>query len=89
MSKAILVIDMPEICIDCPLSFFERGTPKLNLVCGPTQEDVNGGDKPDWCPLREVPKPKMYGELQDTNGLKWWGEGYNACLSDILKGGSE
>ena len=41
MSKAILVMDMPDCCADCPCSFFERSNPKLNLICGIAQEDAN------------------------------------------------
>ena len=40
MAKAVLVMDMPECCADCPCSFFERDNPILNLICGVTQEDA-------------------------------------------------
>ena len=36
MSKAVLVMNMPECCADCPCSFFERDNPILNLICGVT-----------------------------------------------------
>lgn len=64
MSKAILVIDMPECCADCPCSFFERDNPKLNLICGIEQEDAYNVGKPDWCPLKEMP------ETIDISGCK-------------------
>lgn len=59
MAKAVLVMDdMPECCADCYCGHFERDTKELNLVCGATGEDANNVGKPDWCPLRELPKHK-------------------------------
>ena len=86
MSKAVLVMDMPDSCPDCPCSFFERSNPKLNLICGATGEDANNVDKPDWCPLRELPK-KMPTYLC-INDEKGYCEGYNDCI-DTITGESE
>ena len=36
MAKAVLVMDMPECCVDCCCGYFERYTKELNLVCGAT-----------------------------------------------------
>lgn len=58
MDKAILIMDMPECCADCPCSFFERDNPILNLICGVAQEDAYNVGKPDWCPLRELPEKR-------------------------------
>ena len=41
MAKAVLVMDMPECCVDCCCGYFERYTKELNLVCGATGEDAN------------------------------------------------
>ena len=59
MSKAVLVIEMPENCLECPcgdgcgdrcqVTDREVGTPEDGFVDGQY-------DKPDWCPL--VPKPE-------------------------------
>ena len=93
MSKAILVIDMPECCADCPCSFFERDNPKLNLICGIEQEDANNVGRPDWCPLKSIPEKKetcstieCYSNGEWTEGMK---AGYNACIDEILKGGAK
>lgn len=93
MAKAILIMDMPECCADCPCSFFERDNPILNLICGVAQEDAYNVGKPDWCPLRELP------EKRDTNRNKnhyisnFWSSaksvGWNACLDEIIKHESE
>ena len=81
MSKAVLVMNMPECCADCPCSFFERDNPILNLICGVTQEDAYNVGKPDWCPLRELPekKERRIGE----HGERMFRAGFNACLNEI------
>ena len=83
MAKAILVMDMPECCVDCCCGYFERYTKELNLVCGATGEDANNVGKPDWCPLRELPekKERRVGE----HGERMYRAGFNACLDEILK----
>lgn len=95
MSKAILVIDTPECCADCPCSFFERDNPKLNLICGPEGEDVNNVGVPDWCPLKSIPEkiPEKYenkiktidgNEITTKHGIDRFAVGYNKCIDDIL-----
>ena len=90
MSKAILVMDMPECCADCPCSFFERDNPKLNLICGPEGEEANNVGKPDWCPLLELPEKILeqksgYEDIRTTMRR----EGWNACIDAIGGGDSE
>lgn len=85
MAKAVLVMNMPEYCADCPCSFFERDNPILNLICGVTQEDAYNVGKPDWCPLRELPekKERRIGE----HGERMFRAGFNACLNEIMRQG--
>ena len=83
MSKAVLVIDMPECCPDCPCSFFERDNPELNLICGATGEDANNAGKPDWCPLRELPEKKESDPVMDHDIDFGMAEGWNACIDAI------
>lgn len=85
MAKAVLVMDIPECCADCPCSFFERDNPILNLICGVTQEDAYNVGKPDWCPLRELPekKERRIGE----HGERMFRAGFNACLNEIMRQG--
>lgn len=82
--KAILVIEMPECCADCPCSFFERSNPKLNLICGATQEDANNVGKPDWCPLKQLPSKKPTISKESDNDILCMNAGYNACIDEIL-----
>lgn len=89
MSKAVLVMDMPECCADCPCSFFERSNSKLNLICGIVQEDANNVGKPDWCPLRPMPE-KETEPIDEYDIGKDYSEGtmdgWNACI-DAIGGG--
>lgn len=89
MSKAVLVMDMPECCADCYCGYFERDTKELNLVCGATGEDANNVGKPDWCPLRELPEKKETHTVLELHSNGRWSEGmkagFNICLDEILK----
>ena len=82
MAKAVLVMDMPECCVDCCCGYFERYTKELNLVCGATGEDANNVGKPDWCPLRELPEKANHPDYCDNGRFD---KGWNACLDEILK----
>lgn len=89
MAKAVLVMDMPECCADCPCSFFERDNPILNLICGVTQEDAYNVGKPDWCPLQELPEKREINHNKNHYISNIWTDaksvGWNACLDEILK----
>lgn len=88
MSKAVLVMNMPECCADCPCSFFERDNPILNLICGVTQEDAYNVGKPDWCPLRELPEkiPELKSGCEEVS-TSIHRVGWNACLNEIMRQG--
>ena len=83
MSKAILVMDMPDCCADCPCSFFERSNPKLNWICGIAQEDANNIGKPEWCPLQTPPLEEEYSDCFDEfeDG---YAQGWNDCIEEIF-----
>jgi hypothetical protein len=59
MSKAILIIDMPNCCKDCPLCVSEELSPSFDeYSCIVENVVVDAYDKPDWCPLKEAPEKK-------------------------------
>ena len=66
MNKAILIMDMPECCADCRLSdegkFCKYENSQIFELVenneGFMTENIGLTKKPDWCPLREVPKRK-------------------------------
>lgn len=59
--KAILAIDMPEGCVNCALCRMENRKGYNDYICVPQNQLAPmaiGTDKPDWCPLRPMPKKK-------------------------------
>ena len=83
MAKAVLVMDMPERCADCPL----RSSEKTSYVCCYlTLKNISSTDyydkKPDWCPLRELPEKANHPAYCDNGRFD---KGWNACLDMILE----
>lgn len=74
--KAILVIDMPEKCLKCPML-------NENDECILQDEDVSFNaetwdDLRRGCPLRELPERQM-----KEDGKDYYSQGWNACLDKI------
>ena len=82
MVKAILVMDMPSKCKDCPLHEMASNFDKY--LCSLTQNlsDKFANIKPNWCPLRELPQKKTLLGSKTTTEL--YKIGYNNCIDDIL-----
>ena len=77
MSKAILVIDMPESCDKCPLLLRHEE----ERCCIPEKRN-SFCDKPDWCPLKPAPEKDTEYYLHEYNaGYK---VGWNDCINAIL-----
>lgn len=81
--KAILVIDMPESCIDC--KFMKHG------ICLAYKSERRMNDeeyyscdevKPSWCPLKPMPSYKAV-DLNDTRDVVMFCHGWNTCLNEI------
>ena len=82
MSKAILVIDMPSCCRECPVcaSYAESAFSPREYWCSPMDNrDATPESKPDWCPLKPLPKEKLVW-FDDSD----YERGYNSCLRDIV-----
>ena len=78
MAKAVLVIDMPEqVCQKCTLCY-ETDNDDEYLCCA-TGKLLPDGEKPDWCPLRELPDEKCGAW---TDGMI---AAYNKYLSEVLE----
>lgn len=76
MSKAILVMDMPNACYECPC--------EADYVCQAENKEIDNIDKvQEWCPLREVPQKKTM-TIDMTLMEMCEIEGYNACIDEIL-----
>lgn len=92
MAKAVLVMDMPEqVCQKCILCYETENDDEY--LCCATGKLLPGGEKPDWCPLRELPEKKEEFELRECKGSvkgTWKvplieNKGFNACLDEILE----
>ena len=97
MTKSILVINTPDHCFDCPVHQFLEGDKDDGysdvMFCNaenwrkPTTHTpiLDFTKRPDWCPLRPLPK-KLKLRIQ----REWLGDydryeiGYNACRDDII-----
>lgn len=88
MSKAILVMDMPKSCRDCSIMFTDIHSDYCPRNGQDVFDYVDNDTKPDWCPLKYVPKKQPHYSIDETfmRGAK---TGYNACIDDILKGSEE
>ena len=95
MAKAVLVMDMPESCGECP---FCRGLNECKVkkylvrdrlfTIFTVDAQIMEGGKPSWCPLRELPEkiPESKSEYEKvTTSIKRIG--WNECLDTILENG--
>ena len=82
--KAIIVIDMPEVCTDCPMHKFHDidnwDDPSGYCILGTETIDNVFQTKPSWCPLKPLPQMKFYAGV-NSDFVKGW----SACLKEIEK----
>lgn len=88
MSKAVLIIDMPESCEECPLQLEVESGKKIvlgvNICRGSGMYNQDSSKKPEWCYLRPMPE-KM--ECPGMNGVNYEA-GWNSCI-DAIEGGED
>lgn len=89
MSKSILVIDTPENCEKCGFSGSDGDVCCLEDKLISEKEYFD--KKADWCPIRDLPRRKIFLGLDgasDAMEIRERGrqEGFNACIDEILKG---
>lgn len=88
MSKAVLVMDMPESCDMC--DFVDNDQPPIygvdKMYCGfpGIGEDVSDciACRPGWCPLRPMPEKGEMHFLDDKS--EYYRQGWNACIDAIV-----
>lgn len=87
MSKSILVIDTPEMCIGCmfnDMQFCQAVFEGSEYI-----EDDDLEKKPNWCPVKEIPKKKDPRKIHDNNlghfYVSAFDKGYNKCIDEILQ----
>ena len=90
MSKAVLVMDMPESCGECNFNDFGANG-LLTCICIDDYmelEDDMDTCRPDWCPLRELPE-KITEPIDADDVGRDYSEGattgWNACLDAITR----
>ena len=88
MPKAVLVMDMPEqVCQKCALCYETENDDEY--LCCAVGKLLPDGEKPEWCPLRELPERKETHTVLELHSNGRWTEGmkagFNACLDEILK----
>lgn len=89
MGKAVLLMDVPEKCLDCNLSVLDMDG---SLSCYYNKREIcsdvgENNSRPEWCPLKSLPKRK---EITET--YKWEDRlpsfkcGWNWCLDEVTGG---
>lgn len=97
--KAVLVIDMPTRCYDCPLytsiadevglaSEYGFCDDRNILKLKEAQDKIRFDEKPTWCPLRPLPDRENPTRLKDGTYFKAYDTGWNACI-DAITGETE
>ena len=84
MNKAILVIDMPKHCGECPICEVWEAIPSCEeYYCNVAKNDnVDQYKRPDWCPLKPAPKKyEMYPLHEWSAGYK---RGWNDCVNHLV-----
>lgn len=88
MSKGIIVVDIPENCLNCGCKLcFDR-----SYYCGAKARYLDDwefdiqNEKPDWCPIRSMPEKKeVCGRYPQPDGVTAsFKSGWNACIEEIL-----
>lgn len=84
MSKAILIMDMPESCDKCPLFHGYYS----DMTCGALHKTIDypypKDFKQNWCPLRYAPSKQYHsiygcGKVETSEDRIW-----NICIDTIL-----
>lgn len=87
MSKAVLVMDMPESCFGCNFLYCnaDAGIDSCQAMEVSRIVDSETYERPDWCPLRELPEkiPELKSGYESINRTLHR-EGWNDCLDRIL-----
>lgn len=84
--KAILVIDMPNRCSECPLCSKDENYwgDIVSAECQMQYKGYLANDliKPSWCPLKLLPHSK---QMENRWFSDDYSKGWNDCLEEIQK----
>lgn len=87
MEKAILILDQPKNCLECPIGDNDSCIMETYVYCrvaGRGSIDAEAETKPEWCPLKPLPERKTVtaNDATASVAIKY---GWNNCLDAILK----
>lgn len=84
MNKSILVINTPDGCRECPLCGEDHMT--YRDYCRITDSYIWTLDRPNWCPLKPVPKKYDINTaiIQNFDDDGDYELGWNQCIDEFL-----
>ena len=91
MSKSVLILDTPKCCITCPFQITECNfniciatrNDSLRFLSKVSPEGYRKlAEKPDWCPLKELPE-ELHNELYLDEYADGYDDGWNSLLRQI------
>lgn len=84
MTKGYIEVDIPESCKDC--QFSDTYDLPICVWCNITRKAHNGDgtDKPDWCPIKEMPD-ELKGNKLNTE-LEAFMRGWNEMIDEMFGG---
>ena len=81
MSKAMIVLDMPKSCDECPYEFENDSGRYCDVAgCGKYTDDYIAC-RAEFCPLKPIPEKKDMRFLDDAS--EYYRQGWNACIDAI------
>lgn len=81
--KAVLVIDMPDSCYECPCYDHSDYADGCMVFIRKTHDIDHGTQREKWCPLK--PMPNKWYEDGSTSFAMGIARGFNKCLEEIEK----
>lgn len=84
MDKAIVVIDMPKICGECPMCIDDEYD-LTHECCLKYKGYVDKKHRPTWCPLKIIPEKYDTDKPYILDFNEDYERGYNACVDEILE----
>lgn len=85
MRKGYILVDVPDKCSQCNF-WFAKATVPVEYRCMTKQRQLeNLTEKPDWCPIRELPKKmEVCGRYpQPGKPVPSYRIGWNACIKQM------
>ena len=77
--KAVLVIDMPNNCEECEITYFQGHGESSICYSG------DWSKRPSWCPLRPLPEKKNEVDIYGFDLVKnRYAIGWNDCIDAII-----